>query len=86
MTKTVTVEEAETRLSELLDEAAAGEAIIIAKSEGEGPRARLTPLPPAEEKRPVVYGALKGKIWIADDFDDPLPSDLLDLFEGKSEE
>jgi antitoxin (DNA-binding transcriptional repressor) of toxin-antitoxin stability system len=86
MAKTITVDEAETRLSELLDEAAAGEEIIIAKGEGKGPRARLTPLPPAGEKRPVVYGAWKGKVWIADDFDDPLPDDLLDLFEGKTGE
>jgi len=29
-------------------------------------------------------GFLEGKIWIADDFDAPLPEDLLDAFEGKS--
>jgi hypothetical protein len=29
---------------------------------------------------------LKGKGWIADDFDAPLPDDLLDLFEGKVKE
>jgi hypothetical protein len=29
------------------------------------------------------FGALKGKGWIADDFDAPLPDDLLALFEGR---
>jgi hypothetical protein len=28
-------------------------------------------------------GFLKGKIWIGRDFDDPLPSDILDAFEGR---
>jgi antitoxin (DNA-binding transcriptional repressor) of toxin-antitoxin stability system len=39
------------------------------------PVVRLTKL--KTEKKPIRYGALKGKIWIADDFDDPLPEDFL---------
>ena len=35
------------------------------------------------EQRPRRgFGRMKGKIWIADDFDVPLPDDLLDLFEN----
>jgi hypothetical protein len=37
------------------------------------------------EKRPIVYGLLEGKGWIADDFDAPLPDDLLAQFEGRDE-
>jgi len=35
------------------------------------------------EKTPIVFGLLKGKIWVADDFDAPLPDELLAQFEGR---
>ena len=71
--------EAKTHLSRLVDEAAAGEEIVIAKSGR--PVARLVPI--KDEPRPRrTFGQMKGKIWIADDFDDPLPDDVLDLFEN----
>ena len=34
-------------------------------------------------KRPIHLGLLQGKGWIADDFDGPLPDDLLAQFEGR---
>jgi hypothetical protein len=38
--------------------------------------------PDAEvSKRPIRYGLLKGRICIAEDFDAPLPADILDSFE-----
>ena len=79
--KTVNIHAAKTHLSALLEEAAAGEEIIIAKA-GK-PMARLMPLenlmPP--EKRIVRQpGGMKGKIWMSDDFDAPLPPDLLKAF------
>jgi hypothetical protein len=43
-------------------------------------RAMLVPLEP-EKRVPVKSGTLKGKVWIADDFETPLPDDLLDEFE-----
>ncbi len=73
--------DAKTRLSQLVDRAAAGEEIVIAKS-GK-PLARLVPLEPPR-KRPRKPGGWKGKLWVAPDFDAPLPDELLDLFEGKS--
>lgn len=76
MSKTLSLHEVKTRLSQLVDEAAAGEEIIIAKA-GK-PRARLVPLRPTV-RRP---GAWEGRIWIADDFDDPLPPELLAAFYG----
>ncbi|MGA2047911.1 MAG: hypothetical protein ABSG96_09460 [Terracidiphilus sp.] len=39
--------------------------------------------PTEREKRPIRYGLLQGKGWIADDFDAPLPDDLLAQFEGR---
>jgi prevent-host-death family protein len=76
MSRQVNLYEAKTKLSRLVERAAAGEEIIIAK-DGK-PRARLVPLkqePP--RRRP---GAGRGKVWIADDFDAPLPADLLAAF------
>ena len=78
MAKTVNLYAAKTRLSSLVEEAAAGKEIIIAKAGV--PRARLVPLKPRVRRRP---GGSKGKIWMARDFDAPLPDDILDLFEGK---
>lgn len=76
----VNIHEAKTHLSRLVEQAAAGKEIIIAKA-GK-PKARLVPL---ESKQPVRrLGLAKGKIWIAEDFNAPLHDDLLDLFEGKA--
>ena len=77
----VNIHDAKTHLSKLADQAGAGEEIIIAKSGR--PIARLMPLAqgPAVRRK----GLLKGKIKISDDFDQPLPDDVVDLFEGRSE-
>ena len=76
----VNIHDAKTHLSKLAEQAGAGEEIIIAKSGR--PVARLVPLAhgPAVRKK----GLLKGKIKIGDDFDQPLPDDVIDLFEGRS--
>ena len=76
----VNIYEAKTRLSQLVEQAHAGATVIIAK--GGTPMAKLVPLNDVP-KRKIVYGLMKGEIEIADDFDAPLPDDLLDLFEGK---
>lgn len=75
----VNIHEAKTNLSRLVDRVAAGEEIVIAKA-GK-PLAKLVPY--SSEKPMRKAGLLKGKIKIADDFDAPLPDELLDLFEGK---
>jgi prevent-host-death family protein len=77
---TLNLYEAKTRLSALVDEAAAGVEIIIAKA-GK-PMARLGPLRTTARRRP---GKGKAQVWIADDFDAPLPAALLDAFGGKGE-
>ncbi len=76
-TKTVNIHAAKTQLSKLVEEAAAGDEIVIAKA-GK-PVARLTAL---EKKNNIAstLGMLKGKIWISDDFDAPLPDEILKSF------
>jgi len=77
--KTYNVHAAKTHLSRLIEEAAAGEEVVIARA-GK-PVARLLPFEPrTEPRRPDL---LKGKIWIADDFDDPLPEEIMAAFRGE---
>jgi prevent-host-death family protein len=73
------LDEAKTSLSQLVERAAAGEEIIIAKA-GK-PRARLVPL--SDRAKPREPGGWEGKVWVADDFDEPLPADILAGFEGR---
>ena len=72
--------DAKTHLSALVDRAAAGEEIVINKYGR--PCARLVPLKKPTHRRP---GRAKGKIWIAADFDAPLPSHVLDGFDQPAE-
>ncbi len=74
---TVNVHQAKTHLSRLLRRVAAGEEIIIAKAGR--PVARLVPFRERRENRRL--GTEKGRIVVADDFDAPLPPDLLSDFE-----
>jgi prevent-host-death family protein len=74
---TVNLDEAKTNLSSLVERAAAGEEIVIAKAGR--PLARLVPL--AKRTKPRELGLLAGQVWIADDFDDPRPADILQAFE-----
>ena len=78
MAKPVNLYDAKTRLSELVDRAAKGEEIIIAKSGR--PLARLGPLRTARKAR--APGLWRGKVKIASDFDAPLPSEVLRAFDG----
>jgi len=76
-TASYNVHEAKTHLSRLLDQVAAGEDVVIAKAGV--PVARLVPVVMASQPRPL--GTERGRVFIADDFDAPLPPDLLDEFE-----
>jgi prevent-host-death family protein len=75
--KQLNLAEAKAKFSELVDAAARGDGTIIAKSGT--PVAMLVPLN-REKHAPIKFGTLKGKVWTADDFDDPLPDDVLDGF------
>ena len=74
--KTINIHAAKTHLSGLVEEAAAGEEIVIAKA-GK-PMARLVALEKPAFHR--AYGALKGRIHACDEFDAPLPADILKGF------
>ena len=76
----VNVHEAKTRFSRLLRRVAAGEEITIANRGV--PVARLVPVLAEETTRKL--GVFRGQMTIPDDFDAPLPDDILDAFEGKA--
>ena len=75
---TVSVVEAKTHLSRLLQQLAAGEEVITTRS---GQRvARLVPI----EEGPPVFGVDEGRFVVRDDFDEPLDEELLRAFEGQA--
>jgi len=74
----VNIHEAKTHFSKLLKRVMTGEEIIIAK--GGNPIAKLIPITPKPKKR--VPGSASGKIRISEDFDAPLPEEVLQDFEG----
>jgi prevent-host-death family protein len=76
---TVNLYEAKTHLSKLVERAAAGEEIVIAKAGR--PLARLVPL--ARQSRPRRLGLFAGQIEIGDEFDDPLPEDMAAALRGE---
>lgn len=76
--RTVSIHAAKTQLSRLVDDASAGEEIIIAKA-GQ-PVARLVPLRASLPKREL--GGLAGKFVLPPNFDDPLPEEFMKFFDG----
>jgi prevent-host-death family protein len=75
----INVYEAKTRLSQLVDKAAAGEDVVVSRNGR--PLVRITRLEAV--KRPIRFGLLKGKVRIAKDFDAPLPDDAVPGFAGR---
>lgn len=76
---TYNIHEAKSQLSKLIDAMQQGETVIIAKA-GK-PVAVLGPLRQVGPKR--VRGVLKGQIKLGPEFDEALPADLLESFEGR---
>lgn len=74
MRPVIDIQEAKTNLSRIADEVAAGAEVVIAKA-GK-PMARLVPL--ASTPRTKTLGLLKGRIRVPDDFNAPLPDEILD--------
>jgi prevent-host-death family protein len=72
----VGMHEAKTKLSQLVERAEAGEDIVIARN-GK-PVARLVPIARAA-RRAALRGVWRGRVHIADDFDE-LPDDIADAF------
>lgn len=75
---TVNMHEAKTGLSRLVERAEAGEEIVIARAGR--PAAKLVPL---EARRRRKLGLLNGRFTIPEDFNAPLPADVLRAFAGR---
>ncbi|MDE1149985.1 MAG: type II toxin-antitoxin system Phd/YefM family antitoxin [Azospirillaceae bacterium] len=78
MSQPINLYEAKTNLSQLVERAAAGEEIVIAKAGR--PLARLVPLAARPKLRQP--GQFKGQIHIGPDFDAPLPEEIAKAFLG----
>lgn len=75
----VNIDEARTRLSQLVDQAAAGEDVVVSRN-GK-PLVRITRL--VEARPRVRFGLLAGKLVVPEDFDAPLPQAVLAAFKGR---
>lgn len=73
----VNIHEAKTHLSRLIERVLAGEEIVIAR--GGKPVAKLVPLDKRVSRREA--GSARGRVWVSDDFDAPLPPELQRYFE-----
>ena len=80
MAQTVNVHEAKTHLSRLLEAVERGEDVVIARAGR--PVARLVPV--GAPTHPRVPGAWRGRVVIADDFDET-PDDVVAVFHGDAE-
>ncbi len=78
----VNIHQAKTHLSRLLQRVAEGEEVVIARA-GE-PIARLVRIQPQQTTRPL--GMDRGSVVVPDDFNDPLPPELLAQFLGEDED
>lgn len=74
----VNVHEAKTHLSRLLQRVANGEEVTISRAGV--PVAKLVAIEPEMKTRPL--GFARGEVWVADDFDGPLPDEILKQFYG----
>lgn len=77
--ETVNIYDAKTHLSKLVDKAASGEDVVVSRN-GK-PLVRITRLEPP--KRRIRFGLLRGKLVVPEDFDAPLPDEVLAGFEGR---
>jgi prevent-host-death family protein len=76
----LTIDEIQKNLIGYLHQVAAGESIII--TQAGKPIAEIKPVSPTSPQvRP--YGLCAGEFTVPDDFDAPLPEEILNSFEGK---
>lgn len=75
----VTVDEIQRDLLKYLRQVEAGKTLVIVRLDK--PIAELKPIANSKQLRP--FGLCTGEFTVPDDFDDPLPEDLLSAFEGK---
>jgi antitoxin (DNA-binding transcriptional repressor) of toxin-antitoxin stability system len=75
----VTIDELQRNPLKYLQQVEAGETLIIVRSDK--PIAELRPVPNRQSVRP--FGLCAGEFIVPDDFDAPLPEDILNAFEGR---
>jgi prevent-host-death family protein len=80
--QTVSIHEAKTHLSRLVEEAAKGNVFIIAK-DGK-PMVKVLPLSEGELEGTEKLGFMSGEIAVPDDFDSLAATEIIRLFEGKT--
>lgn len=78
MARLINMHEAKTNLSKLVEEAEAGEEIVLARA-GK-PVVKLVPVVALKRRR---LGQWKGRVKMSDDFDAPLPESELAMWEGR---
>ncbi|MEM6403466.1 MAG: type II toxin-antitoxin system Phd/YefM family antitoxin [Cyanobacteria bacterium P01_D01_bin.116] len=80
--ESVNIHYCKTNLSRLLSRVELGEEIVI--SNRGKPIAKLVPFKSSSDRR-ASLGKDKGRFVVPDDFNAPLPSDILSAFEGGAE-
>ena len=79
MTKQISVQDAKKQLSALLDKVKNGASFVITKA---GRPVALLSAVQKRKRHESRIGFMKGKIKLAPDFDDPLPAEIIEAFEG----
>jgi antitoxin (DNA-binding transcriptional repressor) of toxin-antitoxin stability system len=74
-----TLEQVENETAEYFHRVIDGETVVV--YQGDRPIAEIRPMTETETLRPV--GLAAGQFVVPDDFDDPLPDEILDAFEGR---
>jgi antitoxin (DNA-binding transcriptional repressor) of toxin-antitoxin stability system len=74
-----TLEEVENEAAAYFQRVIGGETIVV--YQGDRPVAEIRPTSETQTLRPI--GLAAGEFVVPDDFDDPLPDELLDAFEGR---
>ncbi len=75
----VTIDDIKRDPLKYLQQVEAGETLVIFKADK--PIAELKPIVVSKQLRP--FGLCAGEFTVPDDFDDPLPEEMLNAFEGK---
>lgn len=82
MSTTYNMHEAKTHLSRLAERAAQGEEIVIARAGR--PLAKLVPIDEPRKRRNLGFWRQE-RVWVGDDFDEPLPWEIQRYFEGEGD-
>ena len=77
----ITIEEMQKNLRDVLDKVQAGETLVV--YEDSRPVAEIKAVSPETPRELRPFGLCAGLFTVPDDFDEALPEDLLETFEGR---